>query len=169
MPLTPESRQMACFEWGGRKFVNNIMCFGLPFAPGVYQTMNKVGINFLRKNGIKVTLYLDDRLCVITPKSEAHRRRLVSGKQVCKEAWITAATLIALGGYVNIEKSQFIPSTRIEFLGFILDSAEETVEVPPGRWKTLKDKINKAVSSDRIELKELERIRYEIMEDSHTT
>lgn len=48
---------MACFEWEDRKFVNKILCFGLSFAPGVYQMMNKAAVNFLRKNVVKVTLH----------------------------------------------------------------------------------------------------------------
>ncbi|CBY07384.1 unnamed protein product [Oikopleura dioica] len=159
MPLAEESKKMACFEWGGKKFVNNILCFGLPAAPGIYQSMNLVGINFLRKNGIKATLYLDDRLVVITPKSEAHRLRLLEGKEVCKEAWVTAATLVALGGFVNIEKSEFIPKQRMEFLGFILDSETETIEIPQSRWLALKAKLQQALNSERTSLKELERIR----------
>ncbi|CBY11109.1 unnamed protein product [Oikopleura dioica] len=159
MPLAEESKKMACFEWGGKKFVNNILCFGLPAAPGIYQNMNLVGINFLRKNGIKATLYLDDRLIIITPKSEAHRQKLLEGKEVCKEAWITAATLVALGGFVNIEKSEFIPKQRMEFLGFILDSETETIEIPQSRWLALKAKLQQALHSERTSLKELERIR----------
>ena len=139
--------------------MNNILCFGLPAAPGIFQSMNKVAVNFLRKNGVKITLYLDDRLCIITPKSEAHRQKLISGKEVCKEAWLTAATLVALGGYVNIQKSEFIPSTRIEFLGFIVDTMEETVEIPPSRWKALKERITRASKSKRVAFKELEKIR----------
>ena len=121
--------------------------------------LNSVGVNFLRKNGVKATLYLDDRLVIVTPKSEAHRKKLISGEIVCKEAWITAAVLVALGGFVNIEKSEFIPAPRMEFLGFILDADEETVEIPSGRWKALKSKIEEASRSTRVSCKELERIR----------
>ena len=111
--------------------------------------MNSVGVNFLRKNGIKATLYLDDRLVIITPKSEAHRKKLISGEAICKEAWVTAAVLVALGGFVNIQKSEFIPAPRMEFLGFILDADAETVEIPPGRWQALKAKIEEAASQHR--------------------
>lgn len=159
MPLAKDSKRMACFEWGGRKFMNNILCFGLPCAPGIYQSMNQVGLNFLRKNGVKATLYLDDRLIVTTPRSEAHRQRLMQGEEVCKEAWLAAATLIALGGFVNIEKSEFIPKQRMEFLGFILDTESETVEIPEIRWNALKTKIQKAMASERVSMKDLERIR----------
>lgn len=159
MPLSKESRRMACFEWGDQIFENRILAFGLPSAPGYYQMMNLVGINFLRRNGIKITLYLDDRLLIVTPKSENHRKKLLSGEEVGKEVWITAAVLAALGGYVNIAKSEFMPTQRIEFLGFILDTDSETVEIPPGRWIALKERIQKAKANAEPEVKLLERIR----------
>ena len=159
MKLSEESKRMACLEWGGITFENNIAAFGLPQCPGYYQLMNSVGVNFLRRNGIKITLYLDDRLLIVTPKSDEHKNRLLSGEEIGKEVWATAATLVALGGYVNLEKSEFKPSTRIEFLGFILDSEKESVEIPPGRWNKLKLRIQKAKEEERPEVKLLERIR----------
>ncbi|CAG5086611.1 Oidioi.mRNA.OKI2018_I69.PAR.g11282.t1.cds [Oikopleura dioica] len=159
LPLSEESRKMACFEWGGQRFRNNILAFGLPAAPGIYQLMNLCGVNFLRKNGIKITLYLDDRLLIVTPASDKERKQLLEGKQTSREVWATAATLVALGGYVNIEKSTFLPTQRIEFLGFILDTVKETVEIPPQRWNALISLMNEALEKQLVEMKLLERIR----------
>ncbi|CBY30545.1 unnamed protein product [Oikopleura dioica] len=159
MPLAAESKKMACFKWGNYIFENNILAFGIPAAPGMYQLLNSVGINFLRQNGIKITLYLDDRLLIISPKSENHRKKLLTEEILCKEVWLVAATLVALGGFVNIKKSEFKPTQRIEFLGFILDTNKETVEIPEGRWNTLKKRMRDAESGKMVELKLLERIR----------
>ena len=159
MPLAAESKKMACFKWGGHVFENNILAFGLPAAPGQYQLLNSVGINFLRRNGIKITLYLDDRLLVVTPESEEQRQKLLEEEVICKEVWVVAATLVAMGGFVNIEKSEFKPTQRIEFLGFILDTEKETVEIPEGRWQVLKKRMQEAQSKPTVELKLLERIR----------
>ena len=140
-------------------FVNNILAFGIPSAPGIYQLLNSVGVNFLRRNNIKITLYLDDRLLIVTPESDEHRRKLLTGEETCREVWITAALLVALGGYVNIEKSEMKPTQRIEFLGFILDTKKETVEIPEGRWNALKQRIREAETKEKVEVRALERIR----------
>ncbi|CAG5094395.1 Oidioi.mRNA.OKI2018_I69.XSR.g13518.t1.cds [Oikopleura dioica] len=159
LPLSEESKKMACFGWGGQRFKNNILAFGLPAAPGIYQLMNLCGVNFLRKNGIKITLYLDDRLLIVSPASEEDRKQLLEGKKISREVWATAATLVALGGFVNIEKSTFLPTQRLEFLGFILDTTKETVEIPPQRWKALTALMEEAQNKQLVEAKLLERIR----------
>ncbi|CAG5103684.1 Oidioi.mRNA.OKI2018_I69.chr1.g887.t1.cds [Oikopleura dioica] len=159
LPLSEESRKMACFEWGGQVFRNNILAFGIPAAPGIYQLMNLCGVNFLRKNGVRITLYLDDRLLAITPDSDKERKELLTGEKISKEVWATVATLVALGGYVNIAKSTFTPTQRIEFLGFILDTTEETVEIPLQRWEALKTLMKDAEAKKTIQTKTLERIR----------
>ena len=159
MPLAAESRKMACFKWGNMVFENRILAFGIPAAPGQYQLLNSVGVNFLRKQGIKITLYLDDRLLIITPESEEQRQKILSEEIIAKEVWLVAATLVALGGFVNLEKSEFKPTQRIEFLGFELDTAKETVEIPKGRWQQLKKRMEEAEKGERVELKLLERIR----------
>ncbi|CAG5104071.1 Oidioi.mRNA.OKI2018_I69.chr1.g1079.t1.cds [Oikopleura dioica] len=159
LPLSEESKKLACFEWGGQYFRNNILAFGIPAAPGIYQLMNLCGVNFLRKNGIKITLYLDDRLLAVTPESEEERRQLLSGEKTSKEVWATVATLVALGGYVNIAKSTFEPTQRIEFLGFILDTENETVEIPIQRWSALKNLMRDAEAEAEIPTRTLERIR----------
>lgn len=76
MPLSRESRKLAAFKWGKEYFVNNILAFGIPAAPGIYQLMNSVAINFLKLNGVKITLYLDDRLLIVSPKSEQVSSRI---------------------------------------------------------------------------------------------
>ncbi|CAG5084489.1 Oidioi.mRNA.OKI2018_I69.PAR.g10653.t1.cds [Oikopleura dioica] len=159
LPLSEESKKLACFDWGGQYFRNNILAFGIPAAPGIYQLMNLCGVNFLRKNGIKITLYLDDRLLAVTPESEEDRRQLLAGEKVGKEVWATVATLVALGGYVNITKSTFKPTQRIEFLGFILDTESETVEIPMQRWAALKNLMKEAEAKTEVPSQMLERIR----------
>ena len=46
---------------------------------------------------------------------------------------VTVDTLLKLGFVIHPEKSVFIPTQEIEFLGFLLDSVSMTIRLPPAK------------------------------------
>lgn len=72
-----------------------------------------------RSQGIRLLVYLDDFIILGS-----------SLKECLENTRIVFQLLIELGFLVNQEKSSLKPSTSIEFLGFIIDTAEMKFFVP---------------------------------------
>ena len=64
------SRNLAFCEYGGQRFRYRAAAFGFPKIPGIYQLINGVPLNYLRRAGHQAFLYLDDRLFIVRPKNK---------------------------------------------------------------------------------------------------
>ena len=92
----------------------------------------KVVVTFLRKHGIRCVVYIDDLLFFHgTDVDKAIRERNFIDQLLC-----------LLGLTVNYEKSILVPTTRIKYLGYIIDSILMKLFVP-------KEKIKDVVSFSR--------------------
>ena len=126
LPLSGFSKNLACFEFDGLRFRFNCSPFGIPIIPSHFQGANSVPINYARYLGCICFLYLDDRLTL---------NRNFNRSGAPPSAWIVCALQIALGGFINREKSTFKCSKIIEFLGFIINTFDETLSIPKKKWR----------------------------------
>jgi hypothetical protein len=147
------------FKWG--KFIFNYYgsCFGLGRVPGDFQLGNSVVVNFLRKHDIPILLYLDDRLVIEKNLTQMEILLIESGRMAPKNAFLANMLMIAVGGYISRGKSTPICTTRIEFLGFVIDTVLQTIEIPLEKWEKFQLTINKVLNMPKIEYKELESLR----------
>ena len=157
--LDPMSSRIAAMKWGDVTFAYRAAAFGIPRIPSEYQLINGAPINFLRKRGHIILLYLDDRLLIIRPKSEKERQDLLSGKIIPKTAFAMCALATALGTFIHREKSTFLPVQRLEYLGFIFDTEKETIAIPQPKWDKFKAEVETLLARDHVNIKALERIR----------
>lgn len=87
-------------------------------APWLNTKLTKPVANWLRNKGLTSVVYLDDWLC------------FGSSREDCAEnVRLTRQCLESLGFLINEEKSKLTSSTRCQFLGFILDSKQMTLEL----------------------------------------
>ena len=159
--LEPESSDLAIQWWGNYFFKFKAAAFGYSIVPGMYQMANMAIVNYLRRRyNIPVWLYLDDRLFVHRPKNEEERQKLLNGELDPIEAIIAAIIQIIMGGFISLKKSQFKPSTIIEFLGFIINTMTETVEIPKEKWEKFKQEVLEILASNpTVDMKLLEQLR----------
>ena len=157
--LDPMSSKLAAMKWGGSTFAYRAAAFGIPRIPSEYQLLNSAPINYLRKLGHSILLYLDDRLIIERPESDEEREALLDGSQIPRSAFAICALASALGTVIHREKSTFIPSQRLEYLGFIFDTEHETIAIPQAKWDTFKEEVSLLLAQDHIPVKALERIR----------
>ena len=150
LPLQRFSRNLASFRFGDFRFRFNCSPFGLPTIPHHFQATNSVAVNYVRKLGFKVFLYLDDRLTI---------NKLPENNYAPKAAWLMCATQIALGGFINRAKSTFENLTEIEFLGFILNTKNETIKIPEDKWEKFCKEGSYILSKEKITPKLLEKFR----------
>ena len=150
LPLQRFSRNLASFRFGDFRFRFNCAPFGLPTIPHHFQATNSVPVNYVRKLGHKVFLYLDDRLTI---------NKLPKAGVAPKAAWTMCAVQIALGGFINRAKSTFTCQREIEFLGFILNTETETIRIPSDKWEKFCKEGKFLLKQTKIIPKLLERFR----------
>ena len=76
-------------------------------------------VAFIRARDILIIIYLDDILLAAPAFEECN-----------KNALFVIDLFDSLGFHINREKSELIPSHRIPFLGFVMDSIQMSVSLP---------------------------------------
>ena len=128
-----EGRKLTAFELYGKILLYRVAAFGIPGSPGMFQLVNMIAVNYGRFFGIEWQCYLDDRLMldyedtVIYKYGALHPQNAIRGLML----------IIAGGGFISLDKSELVPTTKIQFLGMDLDSREGTIAVPLAKWEKL--------------------------------
>ena len=118
--IHPDDRKYLRFMWNNQLFEYTCLPNGLSCAPRVFTKMLKPIFSLLRSQGFVSVYYLDDILL------------FRNSPQDCVEnVNVTLAILRRLGFFINYSKSSFLPSNKVEFLGFELDSTTMLANLPP--------------------------------------
>lgn len=149
VPVFPPHRQLQGMRWSFEKdksvyLVDNFLCFGLSCAPLIFFRLSSAIARMLRRRGYKVVVYLDDFLVV--GQSFA----------ACEEAQkFLLAQLGRLGFEVNWAKV-ISPGTRVQFLGYVIDSRLERVELPHDKVVRLSETVRALSSRNKSTKRELQ-------------
>ena len=106
IPIHPQSRKFLRFTAGGRAWQFKILCFGLSTAPQVFTRVMARVSGFLHRLGVRILRCLDDWLIMASSREEA-----------CWARDMVLQLSHELGIVVNLEKSSFLPSQSIVYLG----------------------------------------------------
>ena len=118
VPMHPDSQKFLRFLWQGQSY-QFVMPFGLNVAPRVFTKLMKPIIAWLRGQGVRMIIFLDDIL-VLAPTIET----------INQHARITISLLESLGFLINYKKSALVPTQRILFLGMLIDSTTMEFVLP---------------------------------------
>ena len=110
-PIHPLDRKLLCFIWKGQRFEFTCLPFGYSLAPTVFPKILKPFAATWCSEGIRITIYIDDILIIAS-----------SAKEAATLLAIIRNSLESLGFLVNIKKPHVMPTTRITYLGFEIDS-----------------------------------------------
>ena len=147
VPITEQSRSFLQFKRKDKLFQFTCLPFGLSSAPYVFTKLLRPVLAYLREQGIRCLMYLDDML--ILGKTQEELRH---NFQVCK------SLLIALGFYVNEEKSIPGPTQEIDFLGFLINSRTMILAVTSEKLKSLITQCKDLVQSQETSIRHLAQI-----------
>ena len=139
--LHNDSKKLVVFEFENQRYCYNCLPFGLSSSPRIFSKILKPVISYLRSKGIKITFYLDDILLCNSSKE-----KLISDLN------ITLSLLTNLGFVINNDKSQLIPSQSLLHLGYLWNTTDMSISLPPeklGNIKMLSRKCLKSPSSLR--------------------
>lgn len=121
--------------------------YGLSVAPRVFTKIMREVMSYLRKQGHKSVIYLDDILCIGDTKVECE-------KNVCA----TLSLLQCLGFVVNFEKSVLSPSKMCTFLGFLYDTQHFSISLPKEKRENIAQMIQKFSKLPRCTIREFSQL-----------
>lgn len=124
------------FEWRGRWYVYRVLPFGMSTAPRTYSKIMGLLVRHWRRQGIRMLAYLDDWL-FLADSPAATRAVLNKVLRDCGAAHLA----------INLGKSTTVPTQRLKHLGFQLDLASGTFEVPPDRWDRFQHLVSGLLAS----------------------
>ena len=139
IPIHQSHRKFLRFSWRNQLFQFAALPFGLTSAPRVFTKVLKPVIASMRQRGIRCLIYIDDPIIVASSKMECN-----------EQATFAVQLLTDLGFNVNMEKSNLVPKTRVEFLGFVLDSIRMELFLPEKKKENILQRIRNLLMSRQI-------------------
>ena len=132
------------FIWRHQRYEFTCLPFGYSLAPKVFTKIFKPVVAQLRLNGLRIVIFLDDILLVASSFAE------------CMEQLSLLRKLLeSLGFVINDAKSQLQPTTRIFFLGFIIDSISMELLLPEDKWQKIISACLNLVSKNNPSVREV--------------
>ena len=137
-----------CFRrFNGELFQFNVLAQGYRDSPRIFTKLVKAPLSYLRSLGNILAAYLDDLLLLGYNLQDC----MNNIKQ-------TVELFTALGFTVNTEKSIFIPTNIIEFLGFLIDSITMTVKPTVHKSDAIKKSILEFLKKETFTIRNLSEI-----------
>ena len=135
------------FSFEGNHFMYRVVPNGISIGPLVFQTLTKTLTRYFSKEGIQIVIYIDDSLLI-----NRCTRALIQDRDRCLSVFEKC------GFTVNTKKSQLTPTTRIEFLGFVIDSIAFTVFLTELKRSKTRMVITNALKAKNISVRQLARV-----------
>lgn len=122
LKIDETSRKFLRFSFNNILYEFNALPFGLNTAPFIFTKVMKPVVKLLRSAGYLSSIYLDD-LCLISDSYEGCLDNVETTKKL----------LTSLGFIINLNKSVLTPSSRCKYLGYIIDTNELNIQLPPDK------------------------------------
>ena len=132
-------QQYLGFEWDEKFYTYTTLPFGCSSAGLVFSKVVKELVKIWRSQSIPIITYLDDGILIADSFSEAEHF-----------ASIIKADLLHAGFIVNNEKSVWVPTQKLTWLGFSLDSRLNIFEIPDDKLYRLRCSIFNAMVHSRF-------------------
>lgn len=141
VPIHPDYQKFLKFSFDGQLLMFRCLPFGLASAPRCFTKILKPIFAYFRFQNIRCSYFIDDSI------------NMNNSFVLCKENCMTILTVLeSLGFVVNRKKSSFIPSQRMIFFGFILDSVKFMVFLT-------EEKVLKIIQSAELLLSQKVKVR----------
>eukprot|EP00794_Sanderia_malayensis_P014639 gene14639-16158_t len=152
IPINPNHQKYFKFVWGGKFYQFLGMPNGYGPAMRVFTKILKPPFSFLRQNGHIPVVFVDDTYLQGHSFQECHMN-----------VTETIRVLRSLGFTIHFEKSIFIPTQKITFLGFVLNSQSMTISLSADKAESIRKQISSLLSSEKITIRDLASITGKIV------
>ena len=121
--------------------------FRLASAPRVFTKLMKPVVGLLRQLGIILRVYLDNMFI------------MAQFQDIALQHASTALDLLqGLGFMINFLKSVLVPSTKMEFLGFVVDSITLSLALPRDKIKNVRKECQTLLDSLLVTVRQLAKL-----------
>ncbi|XP_059352815.1 uncharacterized protein LOC132088282 [Daphnia carinata] len=144
VPVHPDFHKFLRFLWRGRVFQFSCLAFGLAPAPRVFTKLLKVVMAVLRREGIRLVVYLDDIL-IMNASKEGLRTDIER----------VVGLIQSLGFLLNWSKSVLKPTQILEYLALMVNSKRMSFALPAKKVLSVKAMCQAALDKNRISLREI--------------
>lgn len=146
LPIHQRYRKFLKFKYNNQLYEFTCMPFGLSIAPFIFTKIFKPIMNHLRSLGFLSVLYLDDILLFGKNKQDCYNN-----------VNYTINLLTSLGFLINNEKSLFEPTQEIKFLGFMFNSSNMTISIPPEKSEKILNTIKSTKNKKTMRIRDFAR------------
>ena len=136
IPIAKKSRKYLQFIYNNKLYQFCVLPFGTSTAPGVFSKILKPVIALLRTRGISLIIYLNDLLIAAGTYIDClnHTKQVIS-------------LLESLGFRINYEKSVIVPTQKLEYLGFIIDTTSMTLALSVEKIQSTESSARKPLAT----------------------
>ena len=147
IPIHPKDRIWMRFRWKGKTYQFLVWAFGLGPVPRWFTKLMKPVIAFLRRQGTRNVIYMDDR------GGEFDLEVSVLHSP------ITTELLEMLGFVINREKSILSPTQILDdYLGFIINSQEMSLFLPMKKILKIQQACRNLLQKKTVSVRELSKV-----------
>ena len=135
-----DHRQFLGFSWRGKRYVYNVLVFGLSTAGFIFSKLMKCPVRYFRSQGHKLVMFLDDGI-----GGHADREKAVSLSNHVHR------TLINLGFLISESKCVWEPKQSAIWLGHFWDTVLSMIHIPDERISRLEKAIGSLMFQVRVD------------------
>ena len=154
--IYPEHQQYLGFRWDSNGNVNyyvfTVLPFGLATACHLFTKLIRPLVRHWRGRGLKAIVYLDDGIIAVKGEQKAS-----------DESSLVKHELEEAGFVVNQEKSHWIPTKSMEWLGFNIDLANGEFSVPAHKLEALRSLLHAVAEVPTVPARRLASVVGKIM------
>ena len=144
VPICAQHRKFLRFMWNDKLYQFTCMPMGLSSAPRLFTKLLKPIFCMLRKKGFLSVYYLDDTLLIANTYAR------------CLENVTATASILSKAGFIiNHEKSVFMPTKEIKFLGFLLNSDSMTIRLPSKKITQIVGQCKTLLERPKLQIRDL--------------
>ena len=144
VPVQKDSQKYLKFSWNGVLYKFVCVCFGIKSAPFLFTKLLKPVYAMLREQKIRCFYYIDDSL------------NMDKEMAVCQSnTKMMLHSLESLGYTVNYKKSVLVPTQRIIFFGFILESVQFKIFLTEEKVQKIKTKAQSLLNTRLVVVREV--------------
>ncbi|XP_068094667.1 uncharacterized protein [Hyperolius riggenbachi] len=151
IPIRGSSQKFLRFAIKEKRMIQHfqfrVLPFGISSAPRIFSKVMAEVTKFFHMEGILVIPYLDDLLVV----AESYQKSKENTERVLEQ-------LQTLGWIVNWDKSVLQPTSKIQFLGVIIDSETERMYLPVEKIGKLKAMIQELITKPVMTIRQVMKV-----------
>ena len=151
--LSERSRKFFGLQFAGWYLQYNTLPFGWSVSPYIYQTIGMQVTSYLRGRGITTLQYLDDRFLGPWRTSEPIEAKYATGMSI----FLNSALLSYLGYTIALEKSMWVPSVSLRYLGLLVHAHTREFQIPEDKKEKFISIRENILTSQKIHVRQLQK------------